>query len=125
MRAAKIIENQQTHIVYYEDAWLEVAGVPVAYIPYFSAPDPTVTRQSGILAPTMFHSSYLGYRHRHTLFSQSRAQLRSDPDPDLSFRAGAVSATPNGASASTTAQYNIRVTGLFQREPEPVPDVPL
>ena len=53
VRAAKIIENQQTHVVYYEDAWLEVAGVPVAYIPYFSAPDPTVTRQSGLLAPTL------------------------------------------------------------------------
>ena len=52
VRAAKIIENQQTHTIYFENAWLDIYGVPVAYIPYFSAPDPTVTRQSGLLAPT-------------------------------------------------------------------------
>jgi len=60
VRAARIVENQQTHIVYYEDAWLEVAGVPVAYIPFFSAADPTVTRESGVLAPSFIHDSHLG-----------------------------------------------------------------
>ena len=60
VRAAKIIENQQTHTIYFENAWLDIYGVPVAYIPYLSAPDPTVTRQSGVLAPVYTNTSALG-----------------------------------------------------------------
>ncbi len=61
IRAARIIHNNQTHTVYYEDSTLELAGVPIAYIPYFSAPDPTITRQSGFLAPHFVQNSRLGY----------------------------------------------------------------
>ena len=61
VRAAKIIENQQTHTIYFENAWVDVYGVPIAYLPYFSAPDPTVTRKSGVLAPLYTSQSALGF----------------------------------------------------------------
>ena len=60
VRAAKIIENQETHTVYFENAWLDLFGVPVVYMPYMSAPDPTVTRQSGVLAPAYTSNTTLG-----------------------------------------------------------------
>ena len=60
VRAAKIIENQETHTVYFESAWLDLFGVPVIYMPYLSAPDPTVTRQSGVLAPAYTSNTTLG-----------------------------------------------------------------
>ncbi len=60
VRAARIIENQETHTIYFEHAWLDVYGVPVAYIPYFSAPDPTVTRATGLLAPVYTNQAALG-----------------------------------------------------------------
>jgi LPS-assembly protein len=64
VRAGKIIENQQTHMVYFENAWLDVYGVPIAYVPYFSAPDPTVTRQTGVLAPQYTsQSAQIGRAH--------------------------------------------------------------
>ena len=47
VRAARIIENQETHTVYFEDAQMLVWGVPVFYMPYFSSPDPTVNKQTG------------------------------------------------------------------------------
>ena len=49
VRAAKIIENQETHTVYYEDAQLLFWGFPVFYMPYFSSPDSTVNKQTGLL----------------------------------------------------------------------------
>jgi LPS-assembly protein len=123
VRAARIIENQQTHIVYYEDAWLEVAGVPVAYIPYFSAPDPTVTRQSGILAPTMFHSSYAGYGIGIPYF------LNLAPSYDLTLTPTYLSSQGPFGDAEwrqrfDNGQYNIRITGLFQENPSLFPDYP-
>lgn len=37
--------------IYYHDAALNFAGVPVAYSPYLSSPDPTVKRLQGFLSP--------------------------------------------------------------------------
>ncbi len=61
IKAAKIVHDQVEHQVYYEDARLEMYGVPVVYSPYFSHPDPTVKRQSGFLAPRFGQSTQLGY----------------------------------------------------------------
>ena len=47
-------------MIYFEDARLEFFGMPVAYMPYFSAPDPTVKRKSGFLMPM------LDQQRRHT-----------------------------------------------------------
>src|SRR4029079_905463 len=60
IKAAKIIHNDQEKMIYFEDAHLEFYGVPIAYVPYLSSPDPSVKRKSGILAPTFFSSSGLG-----------------------------------------------------------------
>ena len=38
-------------MIYFEDARLEFFGMPLAYLPYFSAPDPTVKRKTGFLMP--------------------------------------------------------------------------
>ena len=37
---------------------VEVAGVPVAYVPYFWSPDPTVKRKTGFLAPSGDGAAY-------------------------------------------------------------------
>ncbi len=51
LRAEKIIHKNQEQMLYYEHAWFELYGVPIAYIPFMSTADPSVTRQSGFLAP--------------------------------------------------------------------------
>jgi len=60
VKAVKIVHDADTKTIEYRDAWLEVFGVPVAYTPYFSHPDPTVKRKTGFLAPSIGHSSDLG-----------------------------------------------------------------
>lgn len=60
VKAARIIHNNAERMIYYEDARLEFLGVPIAYIPYFSTPDPSVKRKSGFLAPRYIASSSLG-----------------------------------------------------------------
>jgi LPS-assembly protein len=56
VKGARIIHNQTEKMLYFEDARLEFYGVPMAYMPFFSTPDPTVKRKSGFLMP--FVSSY-------------------------------------------------------------------
>jgi LPS-assembly protein len=123
VRAAKIIENQQTHVVYYEDAWLEVAGVPIAYIPYFSAPDPTVTRQSGLLAPTFTSGSYVGTGFSVPYF------INLAPSYDLTLNPTYFSSQGPFLDADwrqrlETGQYNIRVNGIDQQDVGVFPPYP-
>jgi len=42
----------RTRLLYFENAQLEFFGVPMAYLPYFSTPDPTVKRKTGFLMPS-------------------------------------------------------------------------
>ena len=60
LKAVEVVHNQKSKRIDYKDVILEVFGVPVAYAPYFSHPDPSVKRKSGLLAPVLGSSSDLG-----------------------------------------------------------------
>lgn len=62
LKAVRVIHDSDKKLISYRDAWLELFGVPVAYTPYLSHPDPTVKRKSGLLAPSFSNSSDLGFR---------------------------------------------------------------
>jgi LPS-assembly protein len=60
VKAARIIHDQNEKMIYFEDARLEFWGHPIAYLPYFSTPDPTVKRKTGFLVPSVASSSNYG-----------------------------------------------------------------
>lgn len=60
LRARRAVLNQEAQMMSYRDAVLEVAGVPVFYMPYFAHPDPSSERRSGLLAPDFGTSGKLG-----------------------------------------------------------------
>lgn len=61
IRAVRVVHDREEKQIRYRDAVLELFGIPVAYTPYLSHPDPTVDRRSGFLSPVFGHSSDLGY----------------------------------------------------------------
>jgi LPS-assembly protein len=60
IKAVRVVHDQERHDIVYEDATFEVFGVPVAYLPYFRHPDPTVARRTGFLTPRYGSSDELG-----------------------------------------------------------------
>jgi LPS-assembly protein len=60
IKAAKIIHKQKEKTVYYEDARLEMMGVPIAWVPFFQHPDPSETHKTGFLMPRVINSGKLG-----------------------------------------------------------------
>lgn len=60
VKAARIIHDQNEKMFYFEQAKMEFFGMPIAYLPYFSAPDPTVKRKSGFLAPSFTSNDKIG-----------------------------------------------------------------
>lgn len=68
IKAVRVVHDSEEKLVTYNNAWLELFGVPVAYTPYLSHPDPTVKRRSGLLAPSFTNSSDLGLQVRAPYF---------------------------------------------------------
>jgi LPS-assembly protein len=60
VKAVRIIHDQGEKMLYFEDASLEFYGHPIAWLPYFSAPDPTVKRKTGVLVPSITSSTVYG-----------------------------------------------------------------
>ncbi|MEL6323518.1 MAG: LPS assembly protein LptD [Pseudomonadota bacterium] len=63
LRARRAVLNQNNDIISYRDAVLEVAGIPVFYIPYFFHPDPTSGKKSGLLFPRVGVSDRVGFNY--------------------------------------------------------------
>ncbi|MFV2092995.1 MAG: LPS-assembly protein LptD, partial [Hyphomicrobiales bacterium] len=80
IRAVKVRYSQKEKLVEYEDVTFEVFGVPVAYLPYFSHPDPSVKKKSGFLMPSFVSSDFLGFGVRTPYF------WNLAPDYDITFR---------------------------------------
>ncbi len=51
LKAERVQHDQEDREVRYKDVYLEMWGIPVAYSPYLSHPDPSVDRKTGFLAP--------------------------------------------------------------------------
>ncbi len=60
VRADRVVHDQEKRNIEYFDGVLEMFGIPVAYIPYFYHPDPTVKRRTGLLPPIVGSDSKLG-----------------------------------------------------------------
>jgi LPS-assembly protein len=60
VKGARIIHDQTDKMLYFENAQLEFFGVPMAYLPYFSTPDPTVKRKTGFLMPYITSNTTFG-----------------------------------------------------------------
>src|SRR6476660_6381316 len=59
--AARIIHDQRSATLIYQDAQFEFFGIPVVYLPYFEHPDASVKQRSGFLMPSYANSSTLGF----------------------------------------------------------------
>jgi len=61
VKAERVIYDQTKHKVRFKSATIEVEGVPVAWLPAFSVPDPTVRYATGLLTPEVGNSTKIGY----------------------------------------------------------------
>lgn len=116
VKAARIIHNEGERKVYYENGTLELFGYPVAYLPFFYHPDPTVKRQSGFLPPSVYSNSRVGVGVEAPYFWSIK------PNMDATF--AAVPFSNQGVLAKAefrhrlvNGAYQIRAAGINQMDP--------
>ena len=68
IRADRVVHDEELKTVEYFDATMQIAGVPVAYAPYFWHADPSVRRKSGLLFPDFGSSKHLGLFFRQPYY---------------------------------------------------------
>lgn len=90
IKAIKVLHDQRTRRIEYTDAWLEIAGVPVAYTPFFAHPDLTVKRKTGLLAPSIGNSSDLGFVFQAPFFWVIAPNIDTTITPIVTSKEGPV-----------------------------------
>ncbi|WP_245435500.1 LPS-assembly protein LptD [Microvirga calopogonii] len=117
VKAAKIIHNNSERTIYYEDATLELLGIPVAYMPYFWTPDPTVKRKTGFLSPRYVYSSALGYGASVPFFWAIAPNYDLTLNPTYLSRQGLL-AQAEWRHRLENGVYTVRAAGISQQDPE-------
>jgi LPS-assembly protein len=113
VKAARIIHDQGEKMMYFEDARLEFYGVPLTYMPYFSAPDPTVKRKTGFLIPSASTSSLYGVGVTVPYYWALAPDYDLTLSPTITSRQGPL-LQGEWRQRLVDGAYNIRAAGIFQ-----------
>jgi LPS-assembly protein len=123
IKAMRIVHDKQEQMIYFEDASFEFLGVPIAYFPYLSTPDPSVTRKSGFLAPNYVYESRLGFGVSVPYFFNLAPNYDLTVTPTLLSRQGFLGQV-EWRQRVINGSYNIRLSGIDQADPGAFPDQP-
>ncbi len=113
VKAERIVHDQAEKMMYFENARLELAGVPFAYVPYFSAPDPTVKRKTGFLVPTYSTNSVYGLGVSLPYYLALAPDYDATFTPMITTKQGPV-LQGEWRQRLMDGSYTIRATGVFQ-----------
>ncbi len=117
VKAARIIHDQADKMMYFEDARLEVAGVPLAWLPFFSAPDPTVTRKTGFLVPSYSSGSAYGYGVAIPYYFALAPDYDATFTPMITTKQGPL-LQGEWRQRLLDGSYSIKATGIYQLDKE-------
>ena len=93
LKSDKIYHDLAAKTIHHNHTQIQLFNIPVFYLPYFSHPDPSVKKRSGLLMPTIQTDNQLG-----DIFSQP-IFLNLDTNKDITF-------TPN-IQTSANNFYNL------------------
>jgi LPS-assembly protein len=113
VKAARVIHDQGEKMMYFEDAQLEFYGVPIAWMPYFSTPDPTAKRVSGFLVPTYHTGTNYGVGVSVPYYWALSPDYDATITPVVTTKQGPL-LEAEWRQRLVNGSYTIRATGIFQ-----------
>jgi LPS-assembly protein len=113
VKAVRIIHDETERMMYFEDARIEFFGVPLAYMPYFSSPDPSVKRKSGFLMPIISTSSAYGFGFETPYYLALAPNYDLTISPRITSTQGPLLRTEY-RQRFETGDLTFRASGLYQ-----------
>jgi LPS-assembly protein len=123
VKGARVIHDQNEKMLYFENAQLEFFGVPMAYMPYFSTPDPTVKRKSGFLMPGYVGTTGTGIGVEIPYYWAIAPDYDATFTPRFTSRQGVLMQAEFRQRLSNGA-YQVRLYGIDQLNPGAVAGQP-
>src|SRR5258706_9134865 len=111
-----IIPDQTEKVLDFENAQLEFFGVPMAYLPYFSTPDPTVKRKTGFLMPGFTSATGYGFGVETPFYWAIAPDYDATFNPRFTTRQG-VLFQGEFRQRLINGSYQIRAYGIDQLDP--------
>ncbi len=115
LRAEKITHKNEEQMLYYENAWFDLYGFPIAYFPYLSAADPSVTRESGFLMPKVTYRSTTGFGYGQPYFYVIAPNMDVTLTPSYLSKEGFLGDI-NFRHRLDNGFYTIQLTGIHQND---------
>ena len=113
VKSARIIHDQGEKMMYFESSQLEFFGVPIAYFPFMSAPDPTAKRKSGVLTPLTTINSLYGVGVTIPYYWALAPNYDFTFSPMITTRQGPL-LQGEWRHRLLNGSYTIRASGIFQ-----------
>jgi LPS-assembly protein len=116
VQAARMIHDDNEKMLYFEDARVEFFGVPLAYMPFASMPDPSVKRKSGFLFPLLTTTTQYGLGAKLSYFWAVAPNYDLTMSTTVTTKEGEVF---EGVwrQRTTDGSYSIKAAGIFQQDP--------
>jgi len=121
LKAEQVRHDEVEKIIEYRNVTLEIFGVPVFFLHYFSHPDPSVKRKSGFLTPSFATSEYYGFAVRAPYFFNLAPNYDLTFAPLITTRQGPLFDFDFRYQPSSSGSFNIRPTFIFQADPPATP----
>ncbi|MBV9538921.1 MAG: LPS-assembly protein LptD [Acidisphaera sp.] len=113
IRAKSAVQDLVNKRIEYTDAYIDLYGVPVAYLPYLSTADPSAKRASGFLVPSIGQSTHLGAFAEIPYYWVINGQQDATITPIIASDAGPVL---EGEYRLRLNEGTINVRGAFGRD---------
>jgi len=117
VKAAKLVQDSETKVVYFEEPSLEVLGVPVAWLPWLWLPDPANKRNTGFQLPGVDYKKELGARVSVPYFIAMGEDTDILLSPQLMSRQGVLLAA-TWQQRFDYGAFNIAASGINQLDPD-------
>ena len=117
VKSKKIIWNGQSKTIRFEAAQFEFFGMPIAHLKAFEIADPSVTRKTGFLIPSIGYSKELGARLSQPYF------IALSPTYDLTLTGHVYTRQGFLAEAEWRQRfdsgfYSLKAAGIIQQNPD-------
>ncbi len=116
VKAVRIIHDQADQMMYFENARLEFLGLPLAWLPFFSAPDPTAKRKTGFLPAHISVNSRFGVGITTPYYWALAPNYDFTLTPMFTTRQGPL-VQGEWQHRLVNGAYSIRASGIWQLDP--------
>ena len=116
VKAARLVQNSTTKAIYLEQPSLEILGIPVAWLPWLSLPDPTKKRNAGFQLPSVNHKPEYGARVTAPYLIPIGDDIDILLSPSLMTRQGFLMAAEY-EQRFDYGSFTVQASGIYQLDP--------